>query len=231
MAELNRRPEPAYRWTWLFALISLTGALAVLAGVAVTLAAGRTEDQRNAAVAQTLSLAEQVSRACAAGGSGAAELRQVGACRVAAQVQESPIPGQAAPAGPRGASGEHGPTGPPGPPGPPGPAGQPGLPGLSGEPGSPGSSGDPGQPGRDGDAGPSGPPGPDCPPGESRQPVTWPDGRTGSGCVTDQPPSTTGEAPPGGTPPTETPPTQTPPTQTPPGNGLLPGGDGRLLGG
>jgi hypothetical protein len=218
MAEADRRFEPSYRWTWLFVLISLTGVLAVLAGVAVTLAAGRTEDQRNAAVARSLSLAEQVRRACAAGGSGAVELRQVGACQAAAQVQVSPM------SGPAGASGEPGPEAPPGPPGPSGPAGQPGTPGLPGSPGSPGS---PGQPGRDGDAGPPSGPGPDCPPGQSWQPVTWPDGRTGSGCVTDQPPSPGGGTPPGGwTPPGG----GTPPADTPPGDGLglLPGGDSSI---
>ncbi|HEU0087941.1 MAG TPA: hypothetical protein VFQ77_09850 [Pseudonocardiaceae bacterium] len=213
---------PPRRPTWLFALIGLTGVLAVLAGVAVTLAAGNTEDQRDAAVAQSLSLAEQVRQACAAGGPGAAELAQAGACRNAAQVQAAPIPGPAGAPGVSGEAGREGPPGAPGPsgrPGPPGPPGPPGAPGPPGIPGPPGQDGRDGRPGVGGAVGPTGPPGPsgppgtDCPPGESRQPVTWPDGRIGSGCIVNQPAGA----------PTQTPPSEAPPSEAPPGDGLLPG--------
>lgn len=200
-------PESQRQGIWLFALIGLTGVLAVLAGMAVTLAAGRTQDQRDAAVAESLSLAEQVRSACASGGSGAAELAEVGACRHAAQVAATPIPGPPVATGPRGVPGERGSAGPPGPSGPPDASGEPGPPGSSGPPGSPGEPGAPGPPGQDGNDGSAGPPGPpgspgelglpgeECPPGESRQPITWPDGRTGSGCVAD-PPTMASEPPP-----------------------------------
>ncbi|HEX2300707.1 MAG TPA: hypothetical protein VHH34_19750, partial [Pseudonocardiaceae bacterium] len=91
----EQQPNPPEQSTWLFVLIALAGVLAVLAGVGITVVASRTEDQRDAAVAQSLSLAQQVRRACAAGGSGAVELAEVGACRTAAQVQASPIAGPA----------------------------------------------------------------------------------------------------------------------------------------
>ena len=212
MTEAEPAPPPPGGMNWHFVLIGVIGLLAVAAGVLLTLVAGRTEDQRDAAVTQSLSLAEQVQAACTAGGAGAAELRRVGACQVAEQVRANPIPGPAGPAGPRGSAGAPGSSGPPGPAGVPGPPGPPGPPGTAGAAGPPGSSGargaagTPGSPGpagaagadgrngmdgRDGIDGVPGPPGPPCPPGESLQPVVWPDGRTGSGCVADQRPSDT----------------------------------------
>jgi hypothetical protein len=237
VADLDSGPPPRVGSHWLILLIGLTGVLAVLAGVVFTFLAGRTQDQRDAAVAQSLSLAEQVRRVCANNGPGAAELVQEGACRFAEQVQSTPIPG------PAGAVGPVGPAGLPGVPGERGPEGPAGLPGSPGSPGPPGSPGQPGQDGADGSSpaclneptrcrgalgppGEPGAPGADCPPGESRRAVTWPDGRTGSGCVTDPPalaPSTS-EAPPTTS---EAPPTtsEAPPTtsEAPPIDGLLPG--------
>lgn len=131
------------------------------------------EQQRNATADQASTLADQVASACAAGGTTAEQLQQVGACQQARQVQASPIAG---PAGPRGPAGESivGPRGPQGMPGPVGPAGVPGdvgapgaagADGMNGTNGAAGTNGSNGTDGAPGTAGPMGEPGPPGPRG------------------------------------------------------------------
>lgn len=122
------------------------------------------EAQRDSAVGQVVSLADQIQDECAAG-------RLAGPiCSDAARAKADPVPG------PRGPAGDEGPAGPPGPPGPRGSDGDPGPPGLTGPPGpqgDPGEAGTDGAPGADGSpgdsitgpTGPAGPPGPVGPPG------------------------------------------------------------------
>ena len=91
--------------------------------------------ERDVAVADQRSLAEEVHAACTAGGAAAAGLS--GACQRAAQVVTNPIPGlrgipgKTGPTGPQGERGERGEVGPPG------PAGQVGQDGKDGRNGAP----------------------------------------------------------------------------------------------
>lgn len=117
---------------------------------------GVVEQQRDQAVGQAASLAEQIKAACTSG-----EL-PVPLCDQAEQVAATPVPG---PVGPRGIPGETGSTGPVGPAGPSGAAGEPGETGPAGPAGEDGRDGVDGVAGRDGEPGPAGPAGPEGPPG------------------------------------------------------------------
>lgn len=177
------------------------------------------ERQRNATADQATGLADPVAVLCARGDETAAALQVSGVCDRAAQVQDTPIAGPPGPTGLRGEQGEsivgpRGAAGSPGAPGavgPGGPVGERGLigpPGLDGEDGSngvngldgaAGPSGPSGADGSNGADGPPGPPGPTCPDGTTLLTVTYDDGRTGLGCVSDiQPSPPPSEGGPGG---------------------------------
>lgn len=153
----------------------IAGTIAGILAVAVVwgaVAAGSgkedAEAQRDSAVGQVVSLADQIQDECAAG-------RLAGPiCSDAARAKADPVPGPRGPegvAGPPGRAGPAGVAGADGDPGPPGLTGPPGPEGPEGPPGDPGSDGVPGSPGAPGDsvtgpAGPAGPPGPVGPAGE-----------------------------------------------------------------
>lgn len=182
---LHRLRTRRDRWTSPAVLIGLLVAVALLALTAVaaaTLVRGQAvtvQQQRDTAVAETVSLAEQIQAECDTG-------RLAGSvCGRADEIVAQPVVGERGPTGPTGRTGDPGPIGPagadstvPGPSGPAGAAGQVGADGVDGADGEPGPSG------------PQGPPGPSCPPGSTAQSVTYGDGRTGVGCVLDQQPST-----------------------------------------
>jgi hypothetical protein len=135
------------------------------------------EQQRNATADQATTLADQVAAACAAGGTAAEQLLQVGACQQAQQVQASPIVGPAGPPGPAGESivGPRGPQGVPGPVGPagvPGDVGAPGADGMDGTNGVDGVNGADGANGTDGAPGAAGPMGDPGPPGPRGAPAS-----------------------------------------------------------
>ncbi|HEY5989644.1 MAG TPA: hypothetical protein VIV12_25170 [Streptosporangiaceae bacterium] len=147
-----------FRWP----LITMAVGIAVLAIVA-TLALIYGVNQRetgDASTAEKVALAEQVRRACAAGGETA---RQLGsACGKATEISQR---------GETGATGPAGPVGPRGPQGPVGPRGPQGLAGINppcllistrcqGQPGAPGPQGATGSSGDTGPAGPAGEIGP-----------------------------------------------------------------------
>lgn len=164
--------------------------------------------QRDATAQQAVEAARPVNDVCRTDTDAAAELDERGACALAAQVQATPVvgpsgepgipgipgtpgvpgvPGVPGGAGPSGAPGQDAPVV-PGPSGAPGAAGQnatgvPGPSGAAGPSGAPGAPGSPGGPGPSGAPGPSGPPGPPCPDGETRGPVTYLNGASGTGCL------------------------------------------------
>lgn len=111
----------------------------------------RVVTERDVVAAAALPLADQVRRACEAGGLGSSELRVQGACSNATHVTTltKSIVG---PQGPQGLPGPPGPEGTPGPPGPTGPPGESvtGPPGPTGEQGPQGDKGDKGPQGADG---------------------------------------------------------------------------------
>jgi len=160
-----------------------------------------TEEDRSLAVAQRDATAEQAKdvagdllEACRGGFAA----RAPGSCEQAERVQAAPVAGPQGDAGASGRDGRDGKDGRPGrdgvdgTPGRDGVDGAPGKDGVDGKDGAPGRDGVDGAPGRDGVDGPPGPPGApggSCPPGEERQPYTWPDGVSGSRCVTAPPPA------------------------------------------
>lgn len=173
------------------------------------------EQQRNATADQATGLADPVAVLCGRGDDTAAALQVSGVCDRAEQVQDNPIAGPPGPQGLRGEQGASivGPRGPAGEPGIAGAAGTPGAAGVdgaagdNGEPGTPGLAGPPGPAGQDGSngvdgadgaSGPAGPPGPTCPAGTTLLTVTYDDGRTGLGCVSDVQPTPPNEEAPGG---------------------------------
>lgn len=204
-----RERNVAPRWApWLIA--GLTAAMLAVGGVLVWDAVGTEsandgltgdntvlEQQRNATADQATDLANPIAGLCAAGDDTAAVLRASGACDRAAQVQANPIAGPPGPPGVRGRQGEPGASvvgprgadGLPGPAGAVGPPGPAGGPGLTGPPGLDGQDGTDGVNGSDGAAGQPGPPGPTCPAGTTLLTVTYDDGRTGLGCVSDVQPT------------------------------------------
>lgn len=200
-----REPRMLPRFTP-FAII-VAGLCAVLAALVLTNTATTANDerdvvigQRDAAVATSVGLAEQIRDACASG-----ELDGP-VCQRAADVQAQPVPTPGRP-GATGATGATGPA-PPcmsepsqcrGPKGDKGDKGDPGPPPpcmfeprqCRGEDGTDGRDGVDGRDGADstvagpkGDTGDRGPEGPPCPPGESRQTVTYGlGGPSGTACV------------------------------------------------
>lgn len=168
-------------WLWV-AVVAVVVAIGGVLWIATTATTAQTElatttGQRDAAVVQSVSLAEQVRQACASGALAPSD----SLCARAAQVQAQPIPGPAGPAGAPGSSGAPGPSGPPGPPGPSGIPGPPGEPGADGQPppclaeagqcvGPQGSTGSPGPAGPQGEPGPAGPQGEPGAPGAPGSP-------------------------------------------------------------
>lgn len=164
------------------------------------------EEQRNATADQATDLANPIAGLCARGDDTALVLQASGACDRAAQVQSNPIAGPAGPVGlpgepgatvvgPQGAQGDTGPPGTPGANGAPGAAGPSGVDGVNGQDGADGIDGADGANGTDGA---NGAPGPTCPDGTTLLTVTYADGRTGLGCVSDVQPTPPSEGDPGG---------------------------------
>jgi collagen triple helix repeat protein len=160
---MHRREDerPASRW-WIVVIV-LVGLLLTAGMLWLTSLGGDVEDQRDAAVAKTVSLAEQIRGECTAG-------RLSGPiCDDAGEAIAQPIPG---PAGPRGPAGESivGPKGDPGAAGQPGATGVPGPAGAAGAPGATGPAGADGDPGADGERGPMGEQGPKGDKGDPGEP-------------------------------------------------------------
>lgn len=149
---------PRMRWPFIvtaigIAVLAIVGTLALVYGV-------NQREKGDASTAEKVALAEQVRRACAAGGETA---RQLGsACTKASEISQR---------GERGAPGATGPVGPRGPQGPIGPRGLQGVAGITppcmlistrcqGQPGAPGPQGATGVSGDTGPAGPAGETGP-----------------------------------------------------------------------
>jgi hypothetical protein len=174
------------------AVLAVIGALSLFYGV------GQREG-KEASTAEKVSLAEQVERACAAGGEAARELGAAcGKAREITERGEKGDPGATGPVGPRGERGLRGPPGAPGqrgqagstPPclmtsmhcqgapgldgkvGPRGPAGSDGSDGTDGTDGVDGATGEPGPVGPSGPEGPTGPTGPTGPQGPEGPPGT-----------------------------------------------------------
>lgn len=180
--------------------IVIIGALALVAGIALTMLASSSRDQASNLASETINLVEIIQSACA---SGQIPTEYASACIEAGDTREAVediqnqqiVPGVSGGIGPQGEQGSPGQQGEPGigQSGPPGPQGEPGIPGPRGESGpagpegaqgEPGVDGDPGEvgpPGIQGEAGPSGPSGVDGDPGPSGpQGDTGPVGPEGS---------------------------------------------------
>jgi hypothetical protein len=187
--DTGRRPGEGWPPRWLAFLLVCLIAIGTVAGVVIQVQALQ---EKQAAQANTQTLAQDVKRVCSTSGSLLVDDRDL--CAKAAQAQQhpsEPLPGtQGAP----GAQGETGPAGPAGPAGksatqpPPGAAGArgpagntgargpAGQTGAAGAPGAAGQAGPPGPAGSTGPTGPAGPPGPAGPAGEQ-----GPAGPAGSG--------------------------------------------------
>ncbi|WP_181778917.1 hypothetical protein [Pseudonocardia pini] len=193
----DRKPLPR----WLIGLFVLLALGTVAAGVLVArqtteaqssasdaqTAASVAVEQRDATAYQALDLAAEIGRACS---SGQIPERYSAVCSKAVQVQVEPIPGARGEPGPAGLPGTPGAPGVAGPAGPAGAPGAPGAPGSIGSAGQDGSDGQDGAPGLAGPPGPQGPPGepgPVCPSGQTAESYLYPDGRTGTRCVTPTP--------------------------------------------
>lgn len=101
---LRKTPNAPPKWVPWAIIVAVVAALAVgwlLTGTASTAVGDKTaaETQRDATRQQAGTLADQVTQACAAGGSTAEELNRVGACQQARQVKidPTPIPGPRGP--------------------------------------------------------------------------------------------------------------------------------------
>lgn len=114
--------------------------------------------QRDATADQAITLAEQVSQACASPQTAAT--LPPGTCSQAQQVKTDPVPAVDGAPGAPGSEGPQGVAGDPGSPGFPGVAGSPGDPGAPGSPGAVGGLGPSGAPGSPGGSGPQGALGP-----------------------------------------------------------------------
>jgi hypothetical protein len=150
--------------------IVIIGALALVAGIALTLLAASSRDQASNLADETINLVEIIQSACA---SGQIPTEYEFACVEASNTLETVediqnqqivpgVSGEVGSQGTQGTQGEQGSSGqsgPPGPVGPPGLQGEPGIPGPRGESGPAGPEGAQGEPGIDGDPGEVGPPG------------------------------------------------------------------------
>lgn len=195
--------------------LSLSVAAGIAAGIVVLYLYGATQkDDKEAAQAELVQLAEANQAACKRDPTVAAKILGAGVCQQTKEIVERPPAEKGDPGatGARGPVGPPGPAGPPGPQGSPGPAGrpgatgrpgptpgclilitkcqgQPGVDGLTGAPGQPGTPGTAGVDGKDGAPGTPGADGKDGAPGEPGK-----DGAPGK----DGPPGPPGPAGPAG---------------------------------
>lgn len=149
------------RIRWILIGLTILVLLAISGVIWLVVGGNNATNQRDAAVDQSVDLAQQVARACASGQLPATDRL----CAKASEVQATPIPGATGatgatgPQGPEGVPGRDGRDGGPGPPGPAGATGEPGPAGSNGSDGVNGADGKDGADGADGPPGPAGPPG------------------------------------------------------------------------
>lgn len=186
VADPGRRPGEGWPPRWLAFLLVCLIAVGTVAGVVIQVQALQ---DKQAAQANTQTLAQDVKRVCATSGSLLVDDRDLCAKAAAAQQHPSePLSGTPGAQGAPGTQGVPGPAGSTGPAGPAGksvtgPAGARGPAGNTGTAGRPGVQGQAGPAGERGPVGPTGPTGPAGPAGPAGAPgpagPTGPAGQTG----------------------------------------------------